>query len=121
MSQISRRGKVKGRTHAETARFREMFVSEVQNHKELLFGQFSSSVTDAVKMAKWEDIRLKMVQAGESLLETKNADYVKKTYWQTVRTQSMKNIDACRLQTGAEANNENLSQVSIDLFYLTYY
>lgn len=99
----------------ETSRLREIFLKDVQLNKQLLFGPFSPTVTDKKKMEKWEEIRNKMVIEGEKLLESKDAKYVKSTYWQNIRTSSLSKYDNCKA-TGSEPK-EALSKVCVCYSY----
>lgn len=92
------------RKHADIQALRELFVKEVQKNKDLLFDAFSSTITDAAKMTKWEEIRLMMVEKGEMLLENKDAKYVKTQHWQKIRGDALERFD--KGQTGAEAKEK---------------
>lgn len=88
------------RKHSEIQALREEFVKEVQKNKDLLFGAFSPTLTDAMKTSKWEEIRLMMVSKGEKLLEGKDVNYVKTKHWQKIRGDALERFD--KGQTGAE-------------------
>jgi uncharacterized radical SAM superfamily Fe-S cluster-containing enzyme len=97
------------KTRVLQAQLRENFVKLVQVDKETLFGKLTNNVTDAMKLAKWEEIRLKMVAAGDKLLEKKDASYVRSTYWQNVRKKAVEKWDESK-KTGREGG-EQLNEV----------
>lgn len=101
------------RTKAEIAKMNEFFVKEVQSNKELLFGALSPTVTAAKKDEKWKEIRQTMVTKGDKLLANKNAHYVKTTFWQMIRGNTMDRVDALKVTTGAEPNDDELTAVSL--------
>ena len=106
-----RAGRLK-RKQVDVLASREKFVKEVQKNKTLLFDAFSPTVTDAAKMEKWEEIRVKMVEEeGDELLRDKTAEYVKKTYWQRIRGDALERFDKAR--TGSEPKEKYKAVIQV--------
>jgi len=108
------------RTKKEIAESDEFFAKEVQANKDLLFGQFSPTVTASMKDEKWEEIRAALVEKGDKLLATKDANYMQKKYWQDVRKRTVEKVDALKVKTGAEPKDEELSPVRFFMFNYIY-
>lgn len=121
MSQAqSQKAKRIRRTKQEIAESNELFVKAVQANKDLLFGPLSPTVTAAMKDTKWEEIRKMLVDKGDKLLVGKNSNYIKTTFWQNVRRDTMERRDAIKVKTGAEPKDAELSPVGF-LDFLRFY
>lgn len=118
MSQRPKKATKLKRKQSTVLELREMFVKEVQKNKDLLFGALLPTATDAMKTAKWEEIRTMMVEKGEELLDGKTVAYVKGTYWQNIRKGSLERFD--KAKTGAEPNEKYAAVSFISTFLCAY-
>jgi hypothetical protein len=104
--------KVVRRTKEQIKVLDELFAKQVQSNVDILFGQFSPTLTAKMKDDKWEEIRLHQVEKGDTLLANKDGSYVQKTHWQNVRKRTVEKLDKLKVQTGSEPTDDDLTEVS---------
>jgi hypothetical protein len=109
------------RSKKQIAESNELFVKAVQANKDLLFGPLSPTVTDALKLQKWEEIRQMLVDKGDPLLATKDTQYIKTDFWQMIRGSTMERFDECKPTTGEAPKDVELSEVSLWSSFVSIY
>lgn len=75
------------------------FLELVREHRSLIFGAFSSTITKKAKNAAWEKITAEAIQLG-LVPASKDAKYVREIYWQNLRKRTISKIDESR-KTGS--------------------
>lgn len=88
--------------HNDTAK--KKLLEIIREQRSTIFGAFSSTITNKQKQECWEKIAKEAIALG-LIPASKNAKYVRDTYWQNIRRKTIKKIDDSR-RTGAAGGEE---------------
>ncbi|KAL1516245.1 hypothetical protein ABEB36_000164 [Hypothenemus hampei] len=81
-----------------------LILRDIRDKKEILMGAFSEKLTKADKNKAWGEVHEKAVALG-IVPSNKNFMYTRNTFWQNVRKNTMKKLDA-RKKTGEKGGKE---------------
>lgn len=83
-----------------------IFLNYLKESKDILFSQYSTSITKETKLKCWKDVNEKCLSIGYVLPPSKDWSYWRDTVWPNLRNATIRKRDLKR-KTGASGGKEN--------------